>query len=35
MIEINVEQLLSFNKVNRARILQQIVLGNIKYIENV
>lgn len=34
MIEINTKQLLSFNKVNRARILQQIILGNIKFMED-
>lgn len=33
MLEINKEQLLMFNKVNRARILKYIVLGLIKYKE--
>ena len=33
MIEINKNQLLSFNEVNRARILKYIALGIIKYIE--
>ena len=31
MLEINREQLLSFDNVNRARILKYIVLGLIKY----
>lgn len=33
MLEINREQLLSFDNVNRARILKMIVLGLVKYIE--
>lgn len=32
MLEITEEQLLSFDNVNRARILKYIVLGLIKYI---
>lgn len=32
MLEINKKQLLSFNNVNRARILKMIALGLIKYI---
>ena len=32
MLEITKEQLLSFDNVNRARILKYIVLGLIKYI---
>ena len=31
MLEINREQLLSFDNANRARILKYIVLGLIKY----
>ncbi len=31
MLEINKEQLLSFDNVNRARILKYIVLGLIRY----
>lgn len=31
MLEINKEQLLSFDDVNKARILKYIVLGIIKY----
>lgn len=31
MLEINKDQLLSFDNVNRARILKYIVLGLIKY----
>ena len=31
MLEINKKQLLSFNEINRARILRYIVLGLIKY----
>lgn len=34
MLEITEEQLLSFDNVNRARILKYIVLGLIKYIPN-
>lgn len=33
-IEINEEQLLSFNEINRIRILRAIVEGKIKYIGN-
>lgn len=33
MLEINKKQLLSFDNVNRARILKYIALGIIKYIE--
>ena len=33
MLEINKEQLLSFDEVNRARILKYICLGLIKYKE--
>lgn len=33
MLEINKEQLLAFDNVNRARILKYIVLGLIKYTE--
>lgn len=33
MLEINKKQLLSFNEVNRARILKYIALGLIKFIE--
>lgn len=32
MLEINEKQLLSFDNVNRARILKMIVLGLVKYI---
>lgn len=32
MLEINKEQLLAFDNVNRARILKYIALGLIKYI---
>ena len=32
MLEINEKQLLSFDNVNRARILKMIVLGHVKYI---
>lgn len=31
MLEVNKEQLLSFNEVNRARILKMIAQGLIKY----
>lgn len=31
MLEINEKQLLSFDNVNRARILKMIVLGLVKY----
>ena len=31
MLEINKEQLLSFNEVNRVRILKMIAIGLIKY----
>lgn len=34
MLEINREQLLEFDEVNRARILKLIALGQIKYIES-
>ena len=30
--EINEEELLSYDDINRARILKEIALGNIKYI---
>lgn len=33
MLEINKEQLLSFDNVNKARILKYICLGVIKYID--
>lgn len=33
MLEMTKEQFLSFNKINRARILKYIVLGLIKYRE--
>lgn len=32
MLEINKKQLLSFDNLNRARILKMIVLGKIKFI---
>lgn len=32
MLEINKEQLLMFNEVNRARILKYIALGLVKFI---
>lgn len=31
MLEINSEQFLSFNSINRARILKMIAIGLIKY----
>ena len=34
MIEINKEQLLSFDETNKARILRYIAMGLIKYIQN-
>lgn len=33
MLEINREQLLSFDDINKLRILKMIVLGLVKYIE--
>lgn len=33
MLEITKQQLLQFNKVNRARILKYIALGLIKFVE--